>query len=225
MDVIQRCTTQQARVASFLVELLSTTTSFIVAEDVEICVKAPFLQRLIWDKFVEDYQNKPLFRRHLRMMYTSFTKLLDRIRELLEVDDDMAALRGGTIIPEIHLYATIRYLAGGSYSDICIFCGISVPSFYCILRRTMDAINRTLVIEFPSTKQQCAHLAENSKIVATRASLKIASGPVTDIYYPLRLRENAKQRMYVLILVATTRGMALTYRPVAMLIVALHILE
>jgi hypothetical protein len=87
MDVIQRCTTQQARVASFLVELLSTTTSFIVAEDVEIRMKAPLLQRLDWDKFVVDYQNKPLFRRHLRMTYTSFTKLLDCIRELLEVDD------------------------------------------------------------------------------------------------------------------------------------------
>jgi DDE superfamily endonuclease len=176
MDVMQRCTTQQARVASFLVELLSTTTSFIVAEDVEIRVKAPFLQRLVWDKFVVDYQHKPLFRRHLRMTYTSFTKLLDRIRELLEVDDGMAALRGGKIIPEIHLYATIRYLAGGSYTDICIFCGISAPSFYCILRRTMDAINMTLMIEFPSTQQQCSNLAEKFENCSHKGIIKNCVG-------------------------------------------------
>jgi hypothetical protein len=159
------------------------------------------------------------------MTYTLFTKLLDRIRELLEVDDDMVMLWGGKIIPEIHLYATIRYLAGGSYSNICVFCGISALSFYCILRCTIDAINRTLVIEFPSAKQQYAHLAEKFENCSHKGIIKIASGPVTDIYYPLRLRENAKQRTYVLILVATTRGMALTYRPVATLIVALHILE
>ena len=30
----------------------------------------------------------------------------------------MVQLRGGVIIPEIALYCTLRYLAGGSYTDI-----------------------------------------------------------------------------------------------------------
>jgi hypothetical protein len=209
MDV-QKCVTQQARVASLVLQLLTSTTGFIVAEDVEIRAKTPVLQRCIWGKFVKDYQNTPLLRRHLRMMYASFCHLLERIRHLLEVDDDMAALRGGKIIPELHLNATLRHLAGGLYSDICIFCGISVLSFYAILHRTMEAINNTLVIEFPSTWEQCLNLAEKFENVSHQGVIKNCVGA-----------ENATQRTYVLILVATTKGMALMYRHAATLIAAL----
>ena len=57
-------------------------------------------------------------KRHLRMLLTSFEKLLSFIRKSLEVDSAMAQLRGGVIIPEIALYCTLCYLAGGSYTDI-----------------------------------------------------------------------------------------------------------
>ena len=177
MDV-QKCVTQQARVASFVLQLLTATTSFLVTEDIEVRAKSPVLQRCIWEKFVEDYHNRPLLRRHLRMTYESFCRLLERIRHLLQVDDDMAALWGGKIIPELYLYATLRYLAGGSYSDICIFCGISKPSFYTILHRTMAAINNTLVIEFPSTQEQCLNLAEKFENVSYQGVFKNCVGAV-----------------------------------------------
>ena len=64
------------------------------------------------------------------------------------------------IIPELYLYATLRYLlAGGSYTDICVFCGISVTSFYSIVWNTIHAINNSILIEFPSTAKECANNA------------------------------------------------------------------
>ena len=73
---------------------------------------------------------------------SSFDKLLSYIRESLEVDSNMAWLQGGEIIPEILLYCMLRYLAGGSYTDIFFFVGISSASFYCVIWKTMYAIVR-----------------------------------------------------------------------------------
>ena len=85
---------------------------------------------------------------------------MDKVRpHLLVPDAKMGALRGGIIIPELQLYATIRYLAGGSYSDIASFCGFSVPSFYAILWRTIHAINMVIAVDFPSSPEECAALA------------------------------------------------------------------
>ena len=74
------------------------------------------------------------------MLMSSFDKLLSYIRESLEVDSDMAQLQGGEIIPEILLYCTLRYLAGGCYTDISFFVGISSASFYHVIWKTMYAI-------------------------------------------------------------------------------------
>jgi hypothetical protein len=48
------------------------------------------------------------------MSQESFEKLLSYIRHDLEVNETMANLRGGTILTEICLYVTLRWLAGGS---------------------------------------------------------------------------------------------------------------
>ena len=76
---------------------------------------------------------------HLHMSMSLFDKLLSYIRTSLEVDSDMSQLRGGVIIPEILLYCTLCYLAGGSYMDI-FFVGISKASLYCVVWKTMYAI-------------------------------------------------------------------------------------
>jgi hypothetical protein len=75
------------------------------------------------------------------MKKSSFDKLLEYIRSDLEVDPKMAQLQGGAIIPEVALYCTLRYLAGGSYSDIYFMAGISSAYFYCIVWKTISAIN------------------------------------------------------------------------------------
>jgi hypothetical protein len=177
MDVA-KLAVQHARIACYTTQMLSTAASFLLTEDAEERTKTPFHQRIKWKKFVLNYKDRPLFRRHLRMTYTSFSKLLDRIKVLIDVDDAMAYKRGGKIIPEIHLYATIRYLAGASYSDICVFCGISVPSFYCILWRTIKAINHTLKIEFPSSEEECAVLAEGFERASHSGVIKNCVGAI-----------------------------------------------
>ena len=82
-----------------------------------------FDQRLCWSTFVSNHGRRTELKRHLQMSLTSFEKLLTFIRPSLEVDTAMADLRGGVIIPEISLYCTLRYIAGGSYTDIFFLSG------------------------------------------------------------------------------------------------------
>jgi hypothetical protein len=60
-----------------------------------------FDTRLNWNVFMERFHNRAEFRRHIRMSAESFNKLTNLIQHALEVDEDMANLRGGPIIPEI----------------------------------------------------------------------------------------------------------------------------
>jgi len=95
------------------------------------------------------------------MTYSSFLELLRLLEDDLIRDEAQASRRGGLIIPELHLYATIRYLSGASYSDICIFCGISVASFYTILWRTIHVLNNVIAVSFPTSPDDCALAAAN----------------------------------------------------------------
>ena len=83
-----------------------------------------FDERLQWDVFVRKFGGRAEFKRHLRMSYDSFTRLLSHIRPSLEVDAEMARRRGGQIHPELCLYACLRFLAGGSYSDLNFLTGM-----------------------------------------------------------------------------------------------------
>jgi hypothetical protein len=113
-----------------------------------------FDQRLAWDSFCSRHGLRSDFVRHIRMPHDSFTRLLSVVRKDLEVDTEMAELRGGAILPEICLYVCLRYLAGGSYSDIKFFTGISVASFYRVLWKTIGASTRARVTSCRSSFQQ-----------------------------------------------------------------------
>ena len=80
-----------------------------------------FDQRLCWSTFVSNHGRRTELKWYLHMSLTSFEKLLSFIRQSLKVDMAMVELRGGVIIPEIALYCTLRYIAGGLYTDI-FFC-------------------------------------------------------------------------------------------------------
>jgi hypothetical protein len=97
------------------------------------------------------------------MMLTSFAKLLGYIHDSLLVDSDMASLHGGEIVLEIQLYGTLQYIAGGLYSDIPFFTGISTASFYRLVWRTILAIVRCkqLPIRIPKTAEE-GNAAANS---------------------------------------------------------------
>ena len=154
---------QQARVASTLIlaqQTISLCSAIEEKDNTTTRQRSQFQQRILWEAFVENNKDRPSFRRHLRMTYDSFCTLLERIRfHLKTIDEEKAASRGGVIIHELYLYAAIRFLAGASYTDICFFCGISKSAFYCILWRTIHAINLAIPVNFPTSSEDCAALA------------------------------------------------------------------
>lgn len=110
---------QAARAASFAALQASAVAHMLLLDDAYPRKKSKFHERAKWEKFVSMHKDRPFFRRHLRMGYDSFCFLLEKIKPFINIDEDMGSLRGGSISLELHLYATLRYLAGGSYSDIC----------------------------------------------------------------------------------------------------------
>lgn len=115
-----------------------------------------FHQKLLWKDYVAKHGNNDTFiKRHLRMSLKSFDKLLSFIEKDLFVDNVQAARRGGAIKPEIALFSTLRWLAGGSYLDIFAITGVSIGSFYRICYKTINFINMCdeLEIFFPTTKK------------------------------------------------------------------------
>ena len=134
-----------------------------------------FDQRLAWDSFCSRHGLRSDFVRHIRMSHDSFTRLLSVVRKDLEVDTEMAELRGGAILPEICLYVCLRYLAGGSYSDIKFFTGISVASFYRVLWKTIGAINKStsdiLSIKFPTTHDEARDAALGFQSISQQGCL------------------------------------------------------
>jgi hypothetical protein len=110
------------------------------------------------------------------MTLTSFTKLLGYIHDSLLVDRDMASLRGGVTMLEIQLCCTLCYIAGGSYSNIQFFTGISTASFYRVAWRTIHAILqcKQLSIRFPKTVEE-ANAADGFALVSDQQFNSVAA--------------------------------------------------
>ena len=85
----------------------------------------------------------------------------------------MAALRGGAILPELCVYVTLWYLAGGLYTDIFYLAGISQPSFYHVLWKTIKAINSytKLWISWPNTKERQLECTTGFTSISTNHAL------------------------------------------------------
>ena len=137
--------------------ILATVVLLLILKPVP---RAPPLiqQRLQWESFQRKHSHRKDFKRHIRLpSIEAFNKLLGYVRRDLEVNEQMASLRGGAILPEIKLYSALRWLAGGSHSDIEYMVGISKASFYYCLWDTLEAINRApeLELHFPATVEEC----------------------------------------------------------------------
>ena len=77
----------------------------------------------------------------LRIELESFNKLLEFIKENLEMNLRMVNLRGGPTIPEVCIFCKIRWLACASfYLNIIDITGASTPSFYHVVWKTCKAI-------------------------------------------------------------------------------------
>jgi hypothetical protein len=128
-------------------------------------------QRMMWDDYILKFSSRPSFiKRHLRMTLESFYKPLGYIRTELEVDVSKAG-KGGPILPELCLFCTLRWLAGGSYLDIFALTGVSISSFYRVCYRCLRLINKApqLEIRLPQTEEECELAAEGFRSVNVRS--------------------------------------------------------
>ena len=118
--------------------------------------KCIFDQCLSWHTFAQQHSVCPEFHRHLHMSFGSFEELVGLLQESLTVKQDMASLWGGANIPQLCVYVTLWYLAGRSYMDIFYLISILQASFYCLLWKTIKAINNCpeLWITWPYTKDR-----------------------------------------------------------------------
>ena len=134
-----------------------------------------------------------VFKIRLRMNKISFDKLLSYIYDALLVNEILAKPRGDPIIPELCLYCTLRWLAGGSYLDICDIAGISKSSFYRIVWKTIKIIVLcdALAMKWPETDQEIEAAIEGFASISTQGVIHNCMG-VADGYL-LRIKVPPKK--------------------------------
>lgn len=141
----------------------------IVVLELPVTRNAPIgQQKLKWDEYVAKFSNNPAFiKRHLRMSLESFFKLLGYIKHGL-IAGGTKAIKGGPIMPELSLFCTLRWLAGGSYLDIFALTGVSVASFYRVVYLCLRLIIKSpeLDIRLPTTGEECAQVASGFRNIS-----------------------------------------------------------
>ena len=106
-----------------------------------------------------DNMSDAYFKRMFRMSKRSFQVLLDRLCE--EWGDSVCSPEsermgifssGSSVSAKTRLAITLRFLAGGSYLDICFAFGVALGSFYVdggILWKTIETLDHILDLGFP----------------------------------------------------------------------------
>jgi hypothetical protein len=147
-----------------------------------------FEQRVCWEAYCEKHLRRGTLSIRLRMDQQSFVKLLNYIQHDLMVNEVMAQPRGGAIIPEICLFCTLRWLAGGSYLDVCDIAGISKASFYRVVWKTIHALvfAKPLEIRFPSTSVELDNAARGFASISKNEAVRNCVGVVDG--YLLRIK-------------------------------------
>ena len=123
------------------------------------------------------------------MSKESFDKLLGYIRHDLMVNETMANQKGGAIIPEMCLFCTLRWLAGGSHLDICDIVGISKSSFYRVVWKTIRSIvqAKALEIRFPTSSQELEQAMKCIASVSKQESIQNCVGVVDGCLLRIRV--------------------------------------
>ena len=90
------------------------------------------------------------FKRMFRMSRRAFQNLLDKVSPELSVDENQATRGSGSPnLPQTALAATIRWLAGGSYLDICALFGLDFHNFFnrnYVLWKTITILDNVLTL-------------------------------------------------------------------------------
>ena len=112
-------------------------------------------------------------------------------QSLNERDNGKANARWGgqfVITTEIALHCLLRYLAGGSYIDIRLSAGISIPSFFRIVHDCIRAILRCddLSFSFPSTDEELQKIADGFRALSTQEVVDGCVGCVDGLLLKVR---------------------------------------
>ena len=125
--------------------------------------QTPKVERLKWSTFVRaQMASDPKdFEKSIRMPLEAFEALHEILKESLNKNEEMGALRGGAIASEIRLYLTVRYLGGGAMHDIRRIFDIKRSTSYHIVRDVCRAILQCdkLGFSFPRTEEDCQKAA------------------------------------------------------------------
>jgi hypothetical protein len=139
-------------------------------------------QRVNWIEHRDKIISRGHFRRTYRMSPESFEKLVEILRPVLTVNATKAFARSpaGPIIPEIRLHCLIRYIAGGSYLDICTLVSIPHSTFYYSLWKTCAAINASpqLAFRLPSTKEELKAASDGFESISYNGIMRGCIGAI-----------------------------------------------
>ena len=122
--------------------------------------------RIDWDNYMNEYNDDDEFDKTYRMNKEMFSNLVKMLTPYVDYNPKYAKRANGLgdYTVEIIIHCTIRWLAGGSYLDIKLITGISIPGFYHIIHKGMDAIllcKELDSIKFPSNNEEIETMAEN----------------------------------------------------------------
>ena len=106
------------------------------------------------------------FQRMFRLDRETFGELLQKITPFLPADEKKACNSSGSLITaKLRLACTLRWLAGGSYLDICFGFKVSKAAFFSETNRgiiwpVIDAIDSVLEIYLPEEESELDRMAE-----------------------------------------------------------------
>lgn len=128
-------------------------------------------QRLTWDYYKGSLDLENMFERTFLLKSDSFAKLLSYLYDDLVVDEYYSEKRTGipALSPAERLALTLRYLKGGSYLDIRLLFGCSVPHFYAIRNTVLMAIctHPELQIKLPKTPEEIQYVKDGFKSLSS----------------------------------------------------------
>ena len=103
----------------------------------------------------------PMFQRMFRLDRATFYELAERIDHIIQRNELKSIQSSGSSIPtDTRLAVTLRWLAGGSYLDLCFAWGVAVSTFFSdrgVLWPTIEALDDVLKLGFPLNDMQALH--------------------------------------------------------------------
>jgi len=123
-----------------------------------------FHERLNWEIHVKRLIKEGEFSNMYRMHYESFCKLVQLLSPALTVDVQQSKCRShgaDHIYVELILHCLLRYMAGGSFHDICVSAGLARSTFFSCLHHGIKAVNscKELSLHFPKLDNELKQAA------------------------------------------------------------------